>query len=192
MRTIDGFQYTFNGRGEFILLTTDVFTLQGRMESITTPDGSSSLGTVFSAIAAKQTDSDMVEFRNESPLPTMHINGIQTEIPTGQSKQYQRVTISAIVNNTLRATFSSGVSLEVEQNNNFLSSVSLSVPRSYNGLTKGLMGVYNDDQSDDLLPRYSTTPLPLNITMENLHNDFGLTCELTENVFNHAGYISFN
>ena len=184
MRTIDGFEYTFNGRGEFVLLTTEheLFTFQGRMESITTQDGKQSLGTVFSALAAQEINSDTVEFRKGDPLPTIYINGIQTEIMTGQSEEYQGVIISVIMNNTFRAIFSSGVSLEVEQNNNFLSSISISVPRSYHGLTKGLMGVYNDDESDDLLPRYSTTPLPLNTTIERLHYDFGLTCKLVHNM----------
>ena len=60
--TLDGLKYTFNGRGEFVLLehVDDVFVLQGRMVDIISLLSISA--TVFSAIVGKQNDSDAVQF----------------------------------------------------------------------------------------------------------------------------------
>jgi len=60
VRTLDGLEYTFNGLGEYTLIeTTDKnFTLQGRTERALDKDGKEMQATVFSAFAAKDTDSD--------------------------------------------------------------------------------------------------------------------------------------
>ena len=54
--TLDGLKYTFNGKGEFILLETydDSFTLQGRMEQPLDSNNNMVPGTVFTAIVAHQ------------------------------------------------------------------------------------------------------------------------------------------
>ena len=58
--TTDGLKYTFNGKGEFILIETmdKGFTLQGRMIEAIDEFGSVAAATVFSAIVGKQNDSD--------------------------------------------------------------------------------------------------------------------------------------
>ena len=176
--TLDGHQYTFNGRGEFILIETanNSFTMQGRMTSINGKDGTQSLGTVFSALVAKEEFSDTIEFRTGNSLPTVHVNSVEIELDRESYEQYRNVTIGAKNDGTLIASFSSGVHLEVKQSNGFLSSISVSVSKSYYGNTQGLMGIYNNDPSDDLMPYGSLVPLPLNSTLERLHHDFGLTC----------------
>lgn len=62
MVTFDGHPYTFNGKGEFVLVDTSdgSFTLQGRMLPITTAQNTQSQGTVYKAIVGKQNDSDTV------------------------------------------------------------------------------------------------------------------------------------
>ena len=75
--TLDGHKYTFNGKGEFILIQTTsyVFALQGRMEQAIDPEGTPSPGTVFTAIVAKQVSSNTsVQFEvnpNEDSLLVM-------------------------------------------------------------------------------------------------------------------------
>jgi hypothetical protein len=56
--TLDGLQYTFNGLGEFTMIKSDNFTLQGRMVQAVNDDGQLVQGTVFSAIAAEDSTSE--------------------------------------------------------------------------------------------------------------------------------------
>ena len=62
IRTLDGFQYTFNGLGEYILIETTHgnFTLQGRTAKARDDNGTKTDATVFSAFAARDVDSDTV------------------------------------------------------------------------------------------------------------------------------------
>ena len=60
--TLDGFQYTFNGLGEYTLVETihGNFTLQGRTAKALDANGAEMDATVFSAFAAKDVDSATV------------------------------------------------------------------------------------------------------------------------------------
>ena len=62
IRTLDGFQYTFNGLGEYTLIDTKYgdFTLQGRTAKARDDKGQETDATVFSAFAAKDHESDTV------------------------------------------------------------------------------------------------------------------------------------
>ena len=62
IRTLDGFEYTFNGLGEYTLVETtyDEFTLQGRTTKARDDKGQETDATVFSAFAATDRDSDTV------------------------------------------------------------------------------------------------------------------------------------
>ena len=62
IRTLDGFQYTFNGLGEYTLIETTHgnFTLQGRTAKARDANGTETDATVFSAFAAEDVDSDTV------------------------------------------------------------------------------------------------------------------------------------
>ena len=79
---------------------------------------------------------------------------------------------------TLGAVFTSGVYVEVKQDNGFLCVITVSLHPVYIDFTRGLLGVYNKDLSDDLLPRNTSIPLPLTSTWETIHYYFGLTCKL--------------
>ncbi|KAH3705675.1 hypothetical protein DPMN_080752 [Dreissena polymorpha] len=56
IRTLDAANYTFNGLGEYVLLSIDAsnvtFSLQARTERATKKDGSLSDATIFTAFAA--------------------------------------------------------------------------------------------------------------------------------------------
>ena len=62
IRTLDGFEYTFNGLGEYTLIETThgEFTLQGRTAKVRDENGQETDATVFSAFAARDRDSDTV------------------------------------------------------------------------------------------------------------------------------------
>ena len=57
--------FTFNGYGEYFILKGKgvYFTLQGRMEPILAGDGSPSKAMVYTAFAAKENGSDVVQVR---------------------------------------------------------------------------------------------------------------------------------
>ena len=44
------------------------------------------------------------------------------------------------------------------------------------------MGNYNGDMSDDLLPRSESIPISPTSCVQEIHNLFGVTCELTKHV----------
>ena len=62
IHTLDGFDYTFNGLGEYTLIETTHgnFTLQGRTAKARDANGTETDATVFSAFAARDVDSDTV------------------------------------------------------------------------------------------------------------------------------------
>ena len=175
--TLDGLKYTFNGRGEFTLIETvdDSFILQGRMVPATGVNETQVAATVFSSIVAKQGDSDGVQFVMSRRGVDVLVNGTRiedvTEIP------YDGVTIFLQENSTFRAVFSSGAFVEAREENGDALSVIVSLPESFRGKTRGLMGTYNGDTSDDLVPQSGTNPIPPNSTILEIHELFGTTCE---------------
>jgi len=62
IHTLDNYEYTFNGLGEYTLIGTTGgnFTLQGRTAKAIDEHGHETNATVFSAFAAKDFDSDRV------------------------------------------------------------------------------------------------------------------------------------
>ena len=177
--SLDGYKYTFNGRGEFTLIeiSNNSFTLQGRMVNVANQDGATARATVFSAIVAREGDSDVVQFEVLSPEKSIvaFVNGQEVDF-TVVEQEFANVTVTDLGNQTLSATFSSGAYLEVQQENGILSSVVVSLPETYKDLkTQGLLGTYNT--SDDLQPRSGRQPLPSNSTLLDIHYLFGLTCK---------------
>ena len=180
--TLDGHKYTFNGKGEYIIVETrdNSFTLQARMEEALDKDGSPAGATIFTAVVAKEEDSVAVQIQLlESQLVAV-VNG---EIYRSESEVFGNVAIQWKEPNIYSVQFSSGAYIEVSKNEDsngqpFISTLIVSLPRTFKRKTGGLMGSFNDDQSDDLKPRHSDDPISLNSSMETIHNDFGITCEL--------------
>ncbi|KAI0230808.1 hypothetical protein LSAT2_018833 [Lamellibrachia satsuma] len=129
IHTLDNFEYTFNGLGEYTLIETNGgnFTLQGRTAKAINENGTETNATVFSAFAAKDTDSDRVY----------------------------------IAMNGQRDGFTITVGLNESQ-----LSVTVAAPDDYLNETKGLLGVFNKDPSDDLTPADGSTPLNISTATE--------------------------
>ena len=179
--TLDGFKYTFNGKGEFIVVETmdKGFTLQGRMVEPQTRNDSNQTtrsGTVFGAFVAKESDSDTVQFElNQQGLVAL-VNGETVDFGMLLSQKFANVTVSDKGNSTLSADFTSGTSIQVTERNGIISDILVTVPNEYFNKTRGLLGQFNRDSSDDLRPANSSVPLPLNSSLEMIHYQFGLTC----------------
>ncbi len=61
--TLDGFKYTFNGRGEYQLAQVDdIFSFQGRMTRAVNHQGNPVGATVFSAVAMRE-GSNTIQFQ---------------------------------------------------------------------------------------------------------------------------------
>jgi len=181
MVTFDGHQYTFNGKGEYWLIVTsdDSFTLQGRMLPITTAQNTPSQATVYKAVVAKENNSDTVQFEIiEGCNFIALVNGQQVVFGLINQQEFKNVVVSYLGNNTFSASFSSGVYIEATEEVGMISVVSVSLPDTYQDIgTQGLMGSFNQNVSDDLLPNSGEEALSLNSSVRNIHEQFGITCE---------------
>ena len=181
--TLDLHKYTFNGKGEFILVQTpnDYLTVQGRMEEARDTDGNNAGATVFTAIAAKQSDSQTIQFQleynNTDTYLVVLVDGIKLNFEIIQSQDFDNVTVSDVGNSTLEASFSSGALIRVQEQNNIISLLLVSLPQTFINQTSGLMGSYNGDMTDDLMPRNGSMPLPLNSSLQTIHEEFGIHCK---------------
>ena len=188
--TLDHYQYTFNGRGEFDLLKTSnsLFTLQGRMTTAVNQNGGESLATVFSAIVAKQESSDTIQLETVSDAAVtvaVLVNGNSISFEVLKTWQLNNVTVSYAGDSTITVVFSDGAVIQAQGRNGMLSQILVSLPDTYRGLTSGLLGSYNGDKSDDLLQRSGNNPLPLSSNTETIHNMFGKSCKIGFNAVIH-------
>ena len=180
MVTLDGYKYTFNGKGEFTLVkhVNEMFTLQARMVEVENSDGQPASATVFSAIAAKQRDSSTVELRQSRRGLDALVNGVMVNFEDLPTQEFDNVTLSDLGNQTVSAIFSSGAYVQAKVENGIISVLLVSLPDSFQNATYGLMGVFNKDMTDDLMIKNSTQYLPLNSTNADIHWQFGLSCKL--------------
>ena len=184
MVTLDLHKYTFNGKGEFILVQTpnDYLTIQGRMEEIQDINGNNAGATVFTAIAAKQSDSQTVQFQLEHHGTDIYlvvlVDDTKLNFEIIQSQDFGNMTVSKLENNTLEASFSSGALIRVQEQNNIISLLLVSLPETFKNQTSGLMGSYNGDKTDDLMPPDSDVPISLNSSLQTIHEDFGIFCKI--------------
>ena len=178
--TLDGHQYTFNGKGEYTYLETvdGFFVSQTRMEQAIGTNGTITQATVITAIVAKTNTSDVVQMEvvngNEMEV---RVNRVAVDFSVAVRQQYFDVAVTQQVNGTVTVTFVGNYFMEVGAENGILSLMKFSLPESARGRTQGLMGNYNGNDSDDFIPRDASEPLPVSSTLEEIHNQFGVSCE---------------
>ena len=135
--------------------------------------------TVFSAVVAKQNDSDAVQFeinQQQNGIDVI-VGGRMINLDGIFQENFNNVTIFNLGDDTFSAAFSSGCSIKVKEENGFISLFSVTAPSSFKGLTTGIMGNYNGNTTDDLMARNGTELLPHNSSIEVIHNEFGITCK---------------
>ena len=186
--TLDGLRYTFNGKGEFTLIETvnNSFSLQGRMVEVVIPFPFFEVrapATVFSAIAGKQSDSGTVQFTiGVGNTIIVTVDGEVVDFEMLSEQTILNVMLMDKGNSTYAAAFSSGAYVEVQSANGFISLLLVSLPNSFENKTSGLMGSFNGNTEDDLVPKYGNgtiVPLPTNSTLEDIHYLFGITCKIS-------------
>jgi deleted-in-malignant-brain-tumors protein 1 len=179
--TLDGHKYTFNGKGEFTLIETRnrEFVLQGRMEEAVNDANEEVLATAFSAIVAKEANSDAFQAEvGAGDQLVVLVNGEQIRFDGVQALQFRNVTVSDQGNSTISASFSFGAYIELKQENGIISEILFSLANRFRKQTQGLMGNYNGDASDDLIPKGSRVPISLESSIREIHR-FGVTWIIT-------------
>ena len=184
MVTFDGHQYTFNGKGEFVLVETSdgSFSLQGRMLPIATAQNTSSRATVYKVVVGKQNDSDAVQFEIVEGCGFIAlVNGEQVVFGLINRQEFNNVVVSYLGNNTFSASFSSGAYVEAKEEVGMIAVLTVSLPPSFEAIeTRGLMGSLNGNVIDDLLPNNGQQPLSLSSSVRQIHELFGITCKFQQ------------
>ncbi|KAI0225835.1 Mucin-like protein [Lamellibrachia satsuma] len=182
IRTLDGFQYTFNGLGEYTLIQTtyDTFTLQGRTAKTLDNNGVEREATIFSAFAARDNDSDTIHIgmTNKKDGLTVFVDneditGWFNSSNVDDDADYTGLSITKKNTTQLLVAFKSGFSLIIGVNAEQLD-ITVGAPDTSKNETKGLMGVFNGDATDDLLPPGENAfPLSNRSTEKTIFTDFG-------------------
>ena len=180
--TLDGHQYTFNGKGEYTYLETidGSFVSQCRLEQAVDASGLLTQATVFTAIVAKTNTSDVVQMEvvNGNEIEIC-VNGVVLDFSITSCQWYAGVAVTRRVNGTVSLSFDGGYFMEVGGENDILSLIKVTLPERERGRTQGLLGNYNGNSSDDLIPRGASEPIPVGSSLQEIHNQFGITCELS-------------
>ena len=79
-------------------------------------------------------------------------------------------------NNTVSVNFAGGAKMELRVENGIISVMLITLPTDFKGMTRGLMGSFNGDVSDDLIPKFQSKPISVNASIEEIHKEFGITC----------------
>ena len=182
MVSLDGYKYTFNGHGEFTLIQSldNSLNIQVRMTELNfTAESNNTLsggGTVITAVVAKHTDSDTVQFESVSNDMVVLVNGDEIDFSELSNQQFTNVTVSYKGNQTYAASLSTGVTITVKHSNNILSDLAVTLSDEYYERVVGLLGQYNGDADDDLIPQNGNSSISINSTLEEIHYQFGMTC----------------
>ncbi|KAK0067591.1 fibrillin-3, partial [Biomphalaria pfeifferi] len=192
IQTLDGHMYTFNGLGEYILLSLPEqdYMLQARTKQVLTSQGNRSLATVFVAFAA--VEGNYSKFQVELDYAETGMVIVANNQDVTQDFYIARNFSQILGNNaislhrddrsnrtTLIATFPSGISLKFFVGfKNLEFAVDVSV--SYKGKLRGLLGNFNDDPNDDFILPDGTVLTGDKISTElNLFENFGKEWQVT-------------
>ncbi|XP_066998795.2 protein mesh isoform X2 [Anabrus simplex] len=189
--TFDGFEYTFNGKGEFVLLHADTakakLDVQARFEQVPENRYGKVPATLLTAIAARGNMSSTIEVRlrpshaqwryrldviadnkrvyfDRPSLKIQHFRGVTVYTPTYILDQSQVVIM-----------FQSGAGVEVVENKGYMTA-RVYLPWSFINQTRGLFGNWSFDLMDELtLPNGQKVVPDLNVnSFESIHKSFGL------------------
>nr|KAF6275293.1 sushi domain containing 2 [Pipistrellus kuhlii] len=169
--TFDGANFTFNGRGEYVLLESALtrLSVQGRAEPRTAPQGRQERGTGLTAVAVREEDSDVVEVRlaaGAGPLQVL-LNQEVLSFAEQNWMDLKGMFLSVAVGDRVSIMLASGVGVEVGIQGPFLS-VAVLLPEKFSTHTRGLLGTLNGDPTDDFTLR-SGRVLPPTASSRELH-----------------------
>ncbi|XP_032523025.2 protein mesh isoform X1 [Danaus plexippus] len=193
--TFDGLQYTFNGKGEYVLVRVDrpqlKLDVQGRFEQVPRNIYGPVNATMLTSIVAASNNSVPIEVRlrpqhaqwryrldvfadnkriyfDRSALRVQYFPGVTVYQPMYILNQSEIVIM-----------FSSGAGIEVIENKGFMSA-RVYLPWTYMNQTRGLFGNWSLDINDDFLrPDSTMAAVDLN-NFQSAHRDFAQHWQLTD------------
>jgi hypothetical protein len=207
--TSDGQTYTFNGEGEYwMVYSPGRVSIQTRLAKAVADDGSPSQATAFIGFAAKEdsTGTAVVSFEIDPTNPSgviVKVNGAtQTISQAGESIESIQLSQSTDNGKTkYTAAFPGGTTIRVTSTESMLE-LELTLLSSAKTHTKGLLGTWNSQSSDDFEDR-SGTVINVATLQPSTHLDdltgalleqplynFGLSWALTddsESIFTYTG-----
>ncbi|KAL3868276.1 hypothetical protein ACJMK2_041103, partial [Sinanodonta woodiana] len=174
--TLDGRSFTFNGWGEYTLMTvntsaTGVFDLQARTDRAERKDGNFSDATIFTAFAAKddigisvhvelnRSKTGIIIYAKSSPYEINFQDYTKAFFDTTTEFSIVTSYLSLKRNgqtHSLSALFSSGISVIISAAVKMLS-IEVAIPNTYKGRVQGLMGNFDGDDTNDFMYRNGTS-----------------------------------
>ena len=135
-------------------------------------------GTVITAVVAKHTESDTVQFESVNNSIVVLVDGDEIiDFSELSNQQFTNVTVSYKGNQTYAASLSTGVTITVQHSNNIISDLAVTLSDEYYEKVVGLLGQYNSNADDDLIPQNGNSSISINSTLEEIHYQFGMTCQ---------------
>ncbi|XP_026304213.1 sushi domain-containing protein 2 isoform X1 [Piliocolobus tephrosceles] len=154
--TFDGTNFTFNGRGEYVLLEAVLTDLrvQARAQPGRMSNGTQTRGTGLTAVAVQEDNSDVVEVRLASGTSGLEVLLNQEVLSFAEQSwmDLKGMFLSVAARDRVSIMLASGAGLEVSVQGPFLS-VSVLLPEKFLTHTHGLLGTLNNDPTDDFTLR---------------------------------------
>uniref|UniRef100_A0AAQ6ITR5 Sushi domain containing 2 n=1 Tax=Anabas testudineus TaxID=64144 RepID=A0AAQ6ITR5_ANATE len=152
--TFDGVSYSFNGKGEYTLLTSaeKQLIIQGRTEAVNGELLQALKSTKLSAVAMKEASSDVIEVRLVSDQSSLEVLKNQKILSfTEQSwMDLQGVFVFSPTSSNVTVMFPSGAGVEARLREGTIT-VTVLLPEEFKDSTLGLLGKMNHDATDDLV-----------------------------------------
>ncbi|CAI9724672.1 mucinmucin-4-like [Octopus vulgaris] len=208
IQTLDGLKYSFNGLGEYTLIrvhskTTGInmLEIQARTAQAKNSNGTLINATIFSAFAMKDFITNaaaQVELAADEKTLVIYHNGIDKTLDFQKDPNYSLTDPDLFIsrnsnnqtNQSVSLTFTSGVDVSVTVGIRMLA-VTVSLPEGYKNttLTSGLMGVYNDNKTDDLTTPNGTV-LPDTSSERDIFYKFGQRWAIKSSLFKYPKDLS--
>ncbi|XP_033217639.1 protein mesh isoform X2 [Belonocnema kinseyi] len=205
--TFDGLEYTFNGKGEFVLVRVnhqkDKLDIQGRFEQLPNNFYGEVRATQLTSVVARGNNSVTIEVRlrpthaqwryrldvladgrrvyfDRTSLKFQHFKGVLVYTPTYNLNQSEVVVM-----------FDTGAGVEVIENQGFMSA-RVYLPWTYMNKTRGLMGNWSYDITDDFTNPDGIIAGVSNLNnFETVHKDFAINWLLEDREDPHKGGALF-
>ncbi|XP_062594961.1 LOW QUALITY PROTEIN: sushi domain-containing protein 2-like, partial [Saccostrea cucullata] len=192
--TLDGFQYTFNGVGEFVFMKTvdERFQSQIRFEQFRKENGDlvdASICTSF--VSQDSNNSAVVEVRlNSIRIVDVLVNGDVIDFDESNAHQFQGVTVMKLETNSTNSNLTKkelivsfttmGIAFKAVASSSVLNVLPVVGNTSLAGNIQGILGNFDEDPNNDLQSPTGEILQP-NSTAEKIYDDFGILWRILEN-----------